>query len=137
MRTFYYKLLATLISFLFFLINIYVFSPILTATTLIFPYSVHSFDIIGLYPRVWKTIKLIYYITSYISLFLITNSLLSFKKRILKKEFKSKKHNFKEPISGLNLFLGYNSLTNQKVYILEKSLYQNILVTGTIGSREN
>ena len=39
--------------------------------------------------------------------------------------------------SKINLLLGKNSCTEEKIYITEKSLYQNILITGTIGSRQN
>ena len=36
-----------------------------------------------------------------------------------------------------NLLIGKISSSQEEVYICEKSLYQNILITGTIGSRQN
>ena len=41
--------------------------------------------------------------------------------------------NFYTPSSNLNLYIGKN-IENKKIYIPEKGLYQNILITGTIGS---
>ena len=37
--------------------------------------------------------------------------------------------------SNFRLLIGTNSITQEKIFIPEKGLYQNILVTGTIGSR--
>ena len=34
----------------------------------------------------------------------------------------------------LNLLVGYNYNNKNKIYLTEKSLFQNILITGTIGS---
>ena len=42
-----------------------------------------------------------------------------------------------ENINSLNLLVGINSDNQKQVFIPEKGLYQNILVTGTIGSRKN
>lgn len=137
MCSFYSKLLLSLFSFLLFIFNVYIFYPVLTATNLIFPYSVHQFDIIVQYPELWHGIKLIYYINSFISIFLIVNSLIVFKKRNRKKKIHFKQ-SYPEPYENeLNLFIGYNSLDQKKVYISGKSLFQNVLITGTIGSRQN
>ena len=135
MHIFYSKLLIIIFSFLLFLINIFLFYPILNSSNLIFPYAIHKFNIVKEYPLVWKAIKISYYISSYISILIIVNCLLTFKK---KKSFKqAKKKNQENQPRGLCLFVGNNLSTQEKVYIPEKSLYQNILVTGTIGSRQN
>ena len=42
-----------------------------------------------------------------------------------------------ENINSLNLLVGINPDNQKQVFITEKGLYQNILVTGTIGSRKN
>ena len=34
----------------------------------------------------------------------------------------------------LNLLVGYNYNNKNKIYLTEKGLFQNILITGTIGS---
>lgn len=135
MHIFYSKLFIIFLSILFYLINIYIFSPVLNSNYLIFPYSIRKFDIVNCYPILWKNIKFVYYITSYFSILILTNSLLCFKaKKGARKSYKSNL-NYKNIEKGLNLLVGTNSLTNENVYIPEKALYQNILITGTIGSR--
>ena len=54
-----------------------------------------------------------------------------------KKSKKKLKSNYIFNQNAFNLLLGLNSLSNEKIFITEKGLYQNILVTGTIGSRKN
>ena len=51
-----------------------------------------------------------------------------------------KKENTDEDLinkNNLNLLVGINSDNQKQIFIPEKGLYQNILVTGTIGSRKN
>lgn len=119
---------------LFFILLI-VFNPILSATTLIFPYSLNKFDIILTYPTIWNYIKKTYCINSFITIYLFVLSLQNFiLMRRQKKVKKPKSLNSTDINSKFNLFIGNNTL-NEKIYIPEKGLYQNILVTGTIGSR--
>lgn len=42
-----------------------------------------------------------------------------------------------EDIDTIKLLIGTNSESKENIFITEKGLYQNILVTGTIGSRQN
>ena len=137
MQFFYSKLLIIIISFLLFFINILIFYPILNSSDLIFPYAIHKFNIVKEYPVVWKSLKISYYISSYISILIMVNLLLSFKKGKIFKHNKKKETIQKNEESGLFLFVGNNASTQEKVYMPEKSLYQNILITGTIGSRQN
>lgn len=137
MQFFYSKLLIIIISFLLFIINFLIFYPILNSSDLIFPYAIHKFNIIKEYPSVWKLIKSSYYISSYVSILIIVNSLLTFKRKNFFKNNKKKKSAQENQQIGLYLFVGNNLSTQEKVYIPEKSLYQNILITGTIGSRQN
>ena len=110
-----------------------VFMPIFYAKSLIFPYAVHPFDICKVYPKIWLLIKRLYIIT-----FIISYSILLIK--ILKK-FKSKyvENNNTSVIEDyklnneINLVVGTNA-KNEYVKISEKGLYQNIFITGTIGS---
>lgn len=106
------------------------FNPIFKANTLIFPYALHKFDICKLYPETWTLIKKVYIITFFISynIFLI--------KIFNKLNFKSNKKIKKKYINNndkLNLILG---ITDEKeiIFIKENGLYQNIFITGTIGS---
>ncbi len=137
MKFFKIKFFILLFSIFISIVILVIFEPILTADTLIFPYSIHPFDIVKSYPQVWYNIKVIFCINLFISNFLILNSMSIF--------FKFNKHiNLKKPklnvvypqnLSRINLLIGTNSKTQEKIFIPEKGLYQNILVTGTIGSR--
>ena len=131
------NLIILLVSILLFLIVQFVFKPIFTATTLIFPYSLSKFDIIIEYPIVWKYIKIIYLINCFITIYL---TIFSFNKFIRTTKIKfPKKTNIVNNLlySNFSLLLGTSDKTSEKIYIQEKGLYQNVLVTGTIGSREN
>ena len=128
------------ISFLIFLIIISILKPIFITKELIFPYAINPFDIISKYPILWKYIKIIYCITCFFNVFLFINSISKFiliklnnKSNILKKE---KPKIYENTSSNFKLLLGIDNLKNN-IYILEKGLYQNILITGTIGSRKN
>lgn len=127
--------LVLFISFLLFLIIINIFRPIFTAQHLIFPYAISKFDIISKFPKTWFYIKIIYCITSFFNLFLAINSIFKFI-LIRKSKTKNKNKSKKDIDPGkFSLLLGTDSITQQEFYIPEKGLYQNILITGTIGSR--
>lgn len=131
------SLIILFISILLFLIVLFIFSPIFTATNLIFPYSLSKFDIIVEYPIVWKYIKIMYlincFITIYLTIFSFSKFIRTIKIKIPKKL--NTENNFLN--SNFSLLLGTSEKTSQNVYLQEKGLYQNILVTGTIGSRKN
>lgn len=136
MKFFKIKFFILLFSIFISILLLIFFKPILTAKHLLFPYSIHSFDIITVYPKTWFYIKIIFCFNLFISNYLIINSISTF--------FSFNKHtnNYKSPLSycpendsNLNLLIGNNPDTNQNIFITEKGLYQNILVTGTIGSR--
>ena len=76
--------------------------------------------------------KIIYCLCCYHVCFLFSNSIYSliFKNKI---DIKIKKGKVK-PTSGINLYLGNNAITNAPVYLTERGLYQNVLITGTIGT---
>lgn len=120
------------------LIGFILFKPIYEAESVIIPYSLHPYDICTTYPEVWKNIKFYFILFYIISSIISANSLYSL--LFLHKKDKIKTHkivnsNTKQSTNNkhLLLFVGKNESDNL-VYIPEKSLYQNILVTGTIGS---
>lgn len=123
-------LLATLLCFCI----IQFFSPIFRSTSVIIPYALHPFDICKKSPEMWYWLKVLYVIFSYFSLLIISNSIFI---KFFHKSKKTKNYRKDEiPIdkNELNLYIGTDSTSNQKVFIPEKGLFQNILVTGTIGS---
>lgn len=132
------KFFVLLFSIFISIIILLVFEPILTADTLIFPYAVHPFDIVNSFPKLWNYIKIAYCVTLFISSFFILNSINIFFKfnKVPKTNKKPKSNNIVEK-NNFSLLIGNNANTYEKVFIPEKGLYQNILITGTIGSRKN
>lgn len=108
------------------------------AKEIIITYGIHPFDICSKNPELWKILKY-----SYIFFSIFSNLILSYLiyMRILSKIhiFSSKNkalqpnYNIKKERQNLSLLIGKNQL-NQNVYIPESGLYQNFLITGTIGS---
>ncbi len=128
-------LIVLFISLFIFLIIISIFWPIFIAKEVIFPYAIHPFDIVSKFPTAWKYLKIIYLISSFFNLFLAVNSISKFILiKFPKKDKKIIKNISQNQESNFDLLLGTDNLNN-KIYIPEKGLYQNILVTGTIGSR--
>ena len=131
------------------IILFYVFKPIYTANELIISYGIHPFDICSKNPQLWKYIKTTFIFTSIFSNFLIGYfiynrillNLYSLLKN-LKSNTNSKKtsnltvtnHSKNFPKNSLSLKIGQELFSNKIVYIPESGLYQNFLITGTIGS---
>lgn len=113
-----------------FLITIFCFSPILNATELIIPYSLSPFDICSRFPVGWSYLKKIYLILTILSSTILANSLYVL---IFRNISFVKKNSLNVSSDNLSLFIG-NDSDNFPVILPEKSLYQNILITGTTGS---
>ena len=129
--------------------NFKIFRPIYEATEVIIPYGIHPFDICTKNPELWQLIKITYIFTSSISFFLIGHfvytriilKLIQFFKNIksnsIEKNNKNKiaNKNMKSNNFKKSLFLKVGKDENKNiVYIPESGLYQNFLITGTIGS---
>ena len=113
-----------------------------TAEEVIITYGIHPFDICSRNPDLWDFLK-----SSYILIFAFSQIIISyfiysrillifqFLKKSLKKNSKDK-DSFLTPNfnSRINLLIGLESDTNSKIYLPESGLYQNFLITGTIGS---
>ena len=132
---FLYRVLFIVLSLSISLLFIFhIFSPIFNSTSFIFPYAITPFDICAKAPVVWKYMKIAYIFTFSFSVFVVSNSFFSI---FFKKFFSKKKHQVlknKKITNNLNLLIGKNEESNELIYLPEKSLYQNILITGTIGS---
>lgn len=114
------------------------FKPIYISSSIMIPYSLHPYDICITNPNLWKSIKFYFVIFYLLSAFICSNSLYSlifhnkFNNKLINKttiNSTSKRTNNK----GLSIIAGKDE-NNNLVFIPEKSLYQNILITGTIGS---
>ena len=103
------------------------FKPILITNNLLYYSHFKIFNFLIKDPTTWKFTKILFIITSITStliIFYFIYSLFNFKK--------DKKTNLsKAPTFGL--LIGTDS-NNKKIHIFEKGLYQNFLITGTIGS---
>ena len=125
-----------IISFpIIFYINFKIFKPILYAESLIFPYAINPFDIVKVYPKTWYLLKKYFLISFSVSYLIIYNNIFNFIHFPKNNNFSNIKVSIKDlkvARDNLHLFIGlYN---NEPVIIPEKGLYQNILITGTIGS---
>lgn len=111
---------------------VYILLPIFVTDSLIIPYSFKPFDICIKYPVLWFYMKVIYLITYAYSSGVLANFIHS---RLFKsvKKVKTASISSVSP-KGLHLYVGINPETNENFYIPERGLYQNILITGTIGS---
>lgn len=110
----------------------YFFNPIFTAKSLIFPYAVHPFDIVSVYPETWILLKKFYFLSYSISYFILFNKLFNFFYLKFPKLNYSKNSILSKLDSELSLLVGLSN--NTPIYIPEKGLYQSILITGTIGT---
>lgn len=120
------------------------FHPIFTAQELIITYGIHPFDIISKNYKLWQLIKITFIITFVFSNFIISNliytrflnklSFLKNKNNCAKNNKSSTNSTFQTSSNNLQLLVGFDEKTNSNVYIPESGLYQNFLITGTIGS---
>lgn len=130
MKNFIFKFfLFFILFFIIFISLIFLFNPILTATSLIFPYAIHPFDIVKVYPDTWILIKKFYFLSTFFSYAILFRKFSKFFKFSKKENCKNKNLSSKEELS---LLVGLSN--NLPIYIPEKGLYQNILITGTIGT---
>ena len=115
----------------FFIIYWSTFSPIYYSENIIIIYAVHPFNICESQPILWNIIKvssIIFYLFSIFILFFCISKKIFYKK--IKNNEENKNIIFPYDFS---LLIGLDE-KNNFVKIPEKSLYQNILITGTIGT---
>ena len=128
------KKLLFILSFL--CISIFLFYhilyPVFTSDTVIVSYGLEPFNIVSSQANLWKTLKILYIITFIFSNIIYSNILYSkifinfSKKEINGSSFPEK--------SELNLLIGFDEKSKQNIYVTESGLYQNFLITGTIGT---
>ena len=108
-----------------------ILKPIFQAQELIITYGLKPFDICESNAKLWQYIKIIYIITFFTSNLICSNFV--YNKIPIKK--KIEKHlDTKNKDDKLKLLIGYNQKTKEKIYIPKSGLFQNFLITGTIGS---
>jgi len=108
-----------------------ILKPIFQAQELIITYGLKPFDICESNAKLWQYIKIMYIITFFTSNLICSNFV--YNKIPIKK--KIEKHlDTKDKDDKLKLLIGYNQKTKEKIYIPKSGLFQNFLITGTIGS---
>lgn len=123
--------------------------PVLNSREIIIPYGFRKFNICTEYPETWYWIKIIYIFTLVFTNFLLSNyiiSLFSNNNKKIKKDKNNKVKKIERNLSknknqsknnknkDLRLLIGYDEKTGENIYVPESGLYQNFLITGTIGS---
>ena len=133
MKKLLFKVITYIISFPFAIIFIFsIFSPIFNAKSLIFPYAINPFDIISVYPDTWILLKKFYLISYFISYFIFFNKISNMLYSKYSNVKSKKKLLLPKNSSEISLLIGISN--NIPIFISEKGLYQNILITGTIGT---
>lgn len=129
----------TLFFYLFFiftycLIGVFLFTPIYISNSIIITFSVHPFDISNSYPVFWFYFKLLFIFLYFFSSIIYSHITYKFISKFIKINKSNLNINLStDNLNELNLLVGQD-LNLNKIYLPEKSLYQNILITGTIGS---
>ena len=112
-----------------------IFYPIFISDEIIITYGIHPFNICLKNPLLWKYIKIVFIFTYVFSNFIFSNFIFNqfLSKFFVRKDKKSSGSKvLGSNLSKLNLLIG--KFNNEDVFIPEKGLYQNFLITGTIGS---
>ena len=140
----YFKLISFCVLFViaFCFVAYDFFYPLYTAQEVIITYGIHPFDICSKNPDLWEFLKISYififvFSQFVISYFIYSRILLIF--QFLKSKFNKNKTDENSILtpkcnSKINLLIGIDKSTNSKIYLPESGLYQNFLITGTIGS---
>ncbi len=132
LKLFFRATFVSCISFVLYYLILQFFNSIFLSKHVIFPYAVHPFDLCSIIPLAWYYIKLLFKISLFFNLIIIINSIFSYFFPNKKKNKSIKKEKIKS--TKLSLLVGKSPQNNRPIYINEKGLFQNILVTGTIGT---
>lgn len=118
-------------------ITFFIFRPVFMANEVIIRYGVHPFDICSKNPDLWHWLKLLYVIcfsfsSCILAHFIYVRVFIHFSFFQAKKIPKSI-NDSSSVKNGLHLCIG-EDLHHKKILVPESGLYQNFLITGTIGS---
>lgn len=121
-----------LFTIIFFVIGYFIFSPLFKLNSVYISYGLYPYDICKKQPIFWHYIKITFVISSIFNLLVISNMIyprISCKSKQGILPISTEKINQ----NNLQLLIGRDN-QNLNIYIPEKGLYQNMLITGTIGS---
>lgn len=128
-RLLFCAIILCILNFLLFLI----FNNIFYSNNILIDFAIHPFNICEKYPDLWYFIKISYVVSFNITTVVLSN--LIYSTIFLKSKISKNENLFVENIdnSCLNLLVG-KDVHNNLIHINQNGLYQNILITGTIGS---
>ena len=124
------KMFLIFFIFLFFIIYLFFFYKILFNNSIIISIFFHPFDICIKHSIFWIILKLYSIFINLLSNYLFLNYVY---KLIYNNKSVEYSNNLITKSSELNLLIG-KDINNNNIFLDEKSLFQNILITGTIGS---
>ena len=128
-KRFLFNLIFLLI---FFIIGYFIFSPVYKLNSVYINYGLFPYDICQKQPQLWSAIKYIFIISCSINLIIISNFIFPKFNNLYSK--KDNNISFEKiDKNKLALLIGKNE-KNNSIIIPEKGLYQNMIITGTIGS---
>ena len=110
-----------------------ILNPLFNSKEVIIKYGLEPFDVVERYPKIWEYLKKIYVATFIFSNIIYANFIYS-KIFNLSNKKEIKKETYKIKTDKLNLLIGNDEKTGKNIYLPESGLYQNFLITGTIGS---
>ena len=126
------RILFTCFSMFFFLaIMFIIFQNIFLSDSIFIDFAIHPFNICTKYPDLWNFIKITYVLSYCFCVFIFSSFIYSI--LFCKKENENIDITQEYNTTDLKLCVGKNQSGNL-LYINENGLYQNILITGTIGS---
>ena len=108
-----------------------IFYPLYNSNEVIITYGINPFNICEEQPALWNILKNLFLFTYIFSNIIIFNFIFSKLKNLFPKKHSPKV--ISNNNNSLQLLIG-KDLNKNDIYISEKSLYQNILITGTIGT---
>ena len=109
------------------------FFPIYIAEEIVISLGLRPFDICYDNPSLWNYIKISFIIFYIFSNHIIINTIIS-RYKLFEKSTTHEIESLEKNNTSLQLLIGKDTSSNKKVYIPESGLYQNFLITGTIGT---
>ena len=112
-----------------------ILAPVFTSKQIIITYGLEPFNIVSKFPKAWYYLKNIYVATFIFSNIIYANFIYSiFFGTTNRENKKTEKEKYKIKTDKLNLLIGNDEKTGKNIYLPESGLYQNFLITGTIGT---
>lgn len=141
MKKFIFKLFFIIyLSVFFVLIFLSILSSVFSSNNITIFFAVHPFNICEKFPVFWNITKKVYVFLCVFSCLIISNSLFSILFFFLDNKFLNTKKAIPEndktdylKNNDFSVYVGKNS-NNSSIYIPISGLYQNVLITGSIGS---